>query len=212
MVSCCFCDEVESGPNQNFAARYPEVASRILWTDGKLFAMPCIGQLQPNHFMIMPVMHSATLREAAQFIDRLDERIGDAISNLLPRLGVANARSLVFEHGARDPQDGGCGIYHAHLHVVPVSEVHDLPSILNLEFTRQGRSLADVFAQQTFGDAYALAGYWGESLGLANLPGPLPSQYMRRQLSAALGITQWDWRKSGRESAVLAALSSMQHA
>lgn len=210
MADCCFCEEIASGPNRNFASRYPEAASRIMWTDGKLFAMPCIGQLQPGHFLIMPVAHHATLREAAVHVDRLDERVDIAIASVSENLWIGKSRSLVFEHGARDPQDGGCGIYHAHLHVVPVSEVHDLPEALDFEFTRHGTTLADLFADEPIAGSYALAGYWGDRLGLANLPVPLPSQYMRRKIAGMLGTPQWDWRASGREPAVLTALSAMQ--
>lgn len=210
MKNCCFCDEIERGPNRNFAARYPEITTRIIWNDGQLFAMPCIGQLQPNHFMIVPVAHHATFREAANSIDDIDERVDAVISSLMPVMGANTTSWLVFEHGARDPKDGGCGIYHAHLHVVPMTKKLDLPALFGIEFNRTGKSLADVFDNQPIDDSYALAGYWGGSIALASLPKPLPSQFMRRKLSAALGMPEWDWRKSGREPAVFNVLSSMQ--
>lgn len=212
MNSCCFCDEIGHGPNRNFASRYPEITNRIIWSDGKLFAMPCIGQLQPNHFMILPVAHYATFREAAYYIDRIDERIGAAISYLTPNPGANDTSSLVFEHGARDPNDGGCGIYHAHIHVVPMTKTLNLQTIFDIEFNRQGKSLAQIFDEEPIDGSYALAGYWGGSIALASLLRPLPSQFMRRKLSVALGVPEWDWRKSGRERTVLDALSSMQHA
>jgi hypothetical protein len=48
--------------------------------------------------------------------------------------------------------------------------------------------------------------YYEDSSGHPSLffPTVLPSQYMRRLIAEAAGISQWDWRRSGREDALLA--------
>lgn len=117
MSYCVICDEAEGRRSVNFTDRYPEVASRTLWNDGALFTMPCIGQLSADHFLVMPVEHRSTWRECVHEIGRLDEAIGQTAA----LLEISAPELLVFEHGAREPRDGGCGIYHAHLHVVPLA-------------------------------------------------------------------------------------------
>lgn len=210
MTDCIFCDEIHAGPNANFASRYPELESRILWSDGRLFAMPCIGQLQPGHFMIIPVDHHATLRDAGMALGTLDDCIAAGIEHVRSALGLDDSELLVFEHGARDPRDGGCGIYHAHLHVVPVARNFDIPALFGLDMPHAASCFETLFETIDQSTSYALGGIWGGGYRYQPLSVPLPSQYMRRRLAEALGREQWDWRKSWREPAILAAVSSIQ--
>lgn len=210
MSDCFFCDEVHSGPNANFARRYPELQSRICWSDGSLFAMPCIGQLQPGHFMVMPVDHHATLRDASVALGSLDKGVASAIECLSSAFGIDHFELLVFEHGARDPRDGGCGIYHAHLHVVPVTRRFDISELFGLDMPYSASSLDSLFEKIDPSNSYALGGMWGEEFRCQPLSKPLPSQYMRRRLAEALGKQEWDWRQSWREPEMLAAISVVQ--
>ena len=210
MKNCVFCDEIHSGPNANFASRYPELKSRVLWSDGTLFAMPCIGQLQPGHFMIMPINHHATFRDAGAALGPLDKCIAAGIEHVRILLDLDACDLVVFEHGARDPCDGGCGIYHAHLHVVPIEQKLDVASVFTLQMPHAASSLEDLFKATSQSTSYALAGIWGEGYLCQQLSAPLPSQFMRRQLAKALGREQWDWRESWREPSMLAAMSSIQ--
>lgn len=209
MTDCFFCDEIRTGRNANFASRYPEIDSRILWNDGTLFAMPCIGQLQPGHFMMIPVDHHATLRDASKVLGPLDGRIATGIEELRSTLGLDDRELLVFEHGARNPHDGGCGIYHAHLHVVPVERGFDISALFELDMPHAAPSLEALFAMAGPSGSYALGGMWGEDYRCHPLAAPLPSQYMRRKLAEALGRPQWDWRESWREPAMLAAVAAI---
>ena len=209
MTKCIFCDEIHAGPNENFASRYPEFGSRILWNDDTLFAMPCIGQLQPGHFMIIPVSHHPTFRDARAVLGPLDQRIAAGIEQGCRALGLSDSALLVFEHGARDPHDGGCGIYHAHLHVVPVNRSFDIPALFGLDMVDAASSLEALFDAIDEDCSYALGGIWGEGYQCQQLSAPLPSQYMRRKLAGALGEKQWDWRESWREPATLSALSAL---
>jgi diadenosine tetraphosphate (Ap4A) HIT family hydrolase len=210
MIDCIFCDEIHSGPNANFASRYPELESRIVWSDGTLFAMPCIGQLQPGHFMIIPIDHYDTLRAASATIGPLDDCIAAGIEHVRSVFGLGDTALLVFEHGARDPRDGGCGIYHAHLHVVPVARDFDVPTLFGLAMPHAASCFETLFETIGQSTSYALGGIWGEGYRYQPLTTPLPSQYMRRKLTAALGRSQWDWRKSWREPAMLSAVSLIQ--
>lgn len=211
MTNCIFCDEIHAGPNANFASRYPELESRILWSDGTLFAMPCIGQLQPGHFMIIPIDHHSTFRDASTALGPLDECIATGIEHVRSALGLNGSVLLVFEHGARDPRDGGCGIYHAHLHVVPVARNFDIPALFGLAMPHAASCFETLFETIGQSASYAVGGIWGEGYRYQPLTTPLPSQYMRRRLAEALGRDQWDWRKSWREPAILAAVSSVQN-
>lgn len=209
MSDCVFCDEFHAGPNKNFASRYPEIRSRILWADESLFAIPCIGQLEVGHFLVIPVQHHCTLRDTNSAVGPIGANVAIAIEFACEALGLTNRELLVFEHGARDPQDGGCGIYHAHLHVVPVMRTFDLPTLFDLQLSDRAKTLDDALAKIAPGSSYALAGIWGEEFRYQPLATPLPSQFMRRKVANALGKDQWDWRQSWREPAMLEATASI---
>lgn len=204
MLNCVICDEAKGRRSVNFADRYPEVASRTIWNDGAVFTMPCIGQLSPDHFLVMPVAHRSTWRECGSEIERLD----DAIGRTTALLGISAPELLVFEHGARDPRDGGCGIYHAHLHVVPVYARVDPDEILGTLKTGVALDLQGALEALTDDASYALCGHWGAEFRWAALTSPLPSQYLRRRVAETLGGGLWDWRAAGREPSLLSGLAT----
>jgi diadenosine tetraphosphate (Ap4A) HIT family hydrolase len=204
MSNCVICDEAEGRRSVNFIERYPEVASRTVWSDGTVFSMPCIGQLSTDHFLVMPVEHRSTWRECGDEIRRLDEAIGQTSA----LLGISAPELLVFEHGAREPRDGGCGIYHAHLHVVPLNARVDPEWILGSTESKIATGLRSALEAMTTNGSYALCGHWGAEFRWTALTSPLPSQYLRRRVAQALGQKNWDWRAAGREPSLLSGLTT----
>ena len=204
MSNCVICDEAQGRRSINFIDRYPEVVSRTVWSDGTVFTMPCIGQLSANHFLVMPVAHRSTWHECRHEIGRLEEAIGRTAA----LLGINAPELLVFEHGAREPRDGGCGIYHAHLHVVPVNTRLDSEGILGMTENRTASGLRTALEALTANASYALCGHWGAEFRWAALTAPLPSQYLRRRVAHALERDVWDWRAAGREPSLLSGLAT----
>jgi len=204
MSNCVICDEAEGRRSVNFIDRYPEVASRTIWSDGAVFTMPCIGQLSADHFLVMPVEHRSTWRQCGHEIGRLDE----AIRQTAALLGISAPELLVFEHGAREPRDGGCGIYHAHLHVVPLNARVDPDWILGLTESRIATGLRTALEAIPTNGSYALCGHWGGEFRWAALTSPLPSQYLRRRVAQVFGQKIWDWRAAGREPSLLSGLAT----
>jgi hypothetical protein len=118
-----------------------------------------------------------------------------SVEPIVARLGFP----LLFEHGARCPADGGCGIYHAHVHLVPVpahvatSACFDNPRLydsLNLAYASLRSANDYLLVRDTHGQIAALEGL------SSSMHGPLPSQFMRRQLVDLFGLDRpWDWRE-----------------
>ncbi|HTU33069.1 MAG TPA: hypothetical protein VMF66_04635 [Candidatus Acidoferrum sp.] len=113
-------------------------------------------------------------------------------------------RFIVFEHGTRFEGVGGCGIYHAHLHVVPIGAIPDPVTILKSKFPFQEfDSLEELGPRSRDLPTYL---FYRDLEGRLYLfdTGPLPSQYMRKILADALHEENWDWRTARREDRLLA--------
>jgi hypothetical protein len=127
-------------------------------------------------------------------------------TNLATQMRYTYGNCLFFEHGARTPDSGGCGISHAHLHIVPFPAENDpveqlvrafpfeeIADLLDLKRIPPGKSY--LYYESVRGNRYVF------------YPPFIPSQHIRRLLAEALGIQGWDWRQSGKEETLIATLA-----
>ena len=170
--------------------------------------IPSLGQIVEGYLLIVPVQHYRALAE-------MPPALFEELPGICERVGAALASTfgpcLLFEHGAWSEVAGGCGIYHAHLHAVPFTFGEQGPllgQLLNTFPHRRLNILADIRANATPSIPYL---YYECLLGERYLfyTQSLPSQYMRQLLAEALGKSEWDWRKCGKEQALLSALARL---
>lgn len=201
-ADCVFCRELAGSRQTNFADRYPELSSRIIGETQALVAFPCIGQISEGHFLIIPKSHVATMRDAAAAVIEFGRQLAEITAHVHSLLDVSPKDSLYFEHGAEFPGDGGCGIYHAHLHVVPNAGRVDLAQ----HFPQQSRKFhADVLSalsELNSVGSYFMFGSHNQGFVGQGLAEPLPSQTLRRLAAKELNSDSWDWREAGREAKV----------
>jgi hypothetical protein len=144
-------------------------------------------------------MHFCALADTpAELIQELEEVKGALVRQLSPVYGPY----VFFEHGARGPNSGGCGISHAHLHALPLSVDEVLPK-LKSQFPHLPIGSLSELKPATSGASYLYCED-PSSQGWLFFPRVLPSQYMRRLIAESAGISLWDWRQSGREDGLLA--------
>lgn len=197
---CEFCDEFRHPLNSRFAQIYaPLVNNRVVAQRGNLVAMPTIGQLFPGSLLVMPMTHVETmaslpesaLLDLSTFITDLEMVIGQ------------NGPVIAFEHGARCITGGGCGVYHAHLHLVavptPVSIDDLLPNKEDLQFSKLATSISTGIQSLISSSEYLLirdCDYRVRFLELSTLSHKrYPSQYFRRALAEHFSLDHsWDWR------------------
>ena len=201
---CQFCDEFAGGNANSFVAHYAnDVASRTILEEDDFRVLPSLGQIVPGYLLLVPNRHHRAFADMS-----LEElKVAEALkTSVTSQIRSAYGDPLFFEHGARSSDSGGCGISHAHLHVVPFPNEKDpvevltrsfpldeLSSLLDLKHIQPGRSY--LYYESVRGDKYAL------------YPPFIPSQYIRRLLADALGAEAWDWRKFGREERLLTTLA-----
>ena len=190
--ACEFCIELGGRPGARFAGIYPQLRSRVIAREGGLVALPTLGQLFPGSLLLMPEQHYETCAD-------LPRPVADRMSELVGRLSVTSRRfgqPMFFEHGARHDTGGSCGIYHAHLHLVPLPGSPS-PDDLFPAHLSAAADLRSALRALRGCSQYLLAGnehgaVYARVADMATQPG---SQYFRRLLAERFGSTRsWDWR------------------
>lgn len=191
-MRCEFCAEF-GGAGSLFEAIYGSVlSSRVVLEEDGFAVMPSIGQVFPGSLMVLPRAHIERFADLP-----LEDQV--AAQRLIDRLRRTSTRRLIaFEHGAREATGGGCGIYHAHIHVVPVPDHMDTsPLVVGLAPSLS--SLKGALCVLAASDEYLLL-FDSEGRGWSRVLSPadrseFPSQYFRRCLAALAGTPgSWDWR------------------
>jgi hypothetical protein len=210
--SCEFCVELHDLRNSRFYRTYHQHAeSRVLARSDGFVAIPTLGQLFANSLLVLPVEHDETMarsyrrtgREALSFVDAAQRRIP------APQI-------VLFEHGATHATGGSCGIYHAHLHVVPVPGAVSCADVLPESIVEWMPSVQMAWEYLADSTEYLLFRGTDGRTGVVDssrAPGRFPSQYFRRALAERFAVDRaWDWRGYEEvESDVLNALGLADH-
>jgi diadenosine tetraphosphate (Ap4A) HIT family hydrolase len=114
---CEFCNEFSGSGCSRFTRTYDgTIDSRIIDQQAGVVVLPTIGQLFLGSLLIMPSAHFETIAEMPSEQIHAALRLIDIFSERLSIFG----KTVVFEHGARAGTGRSCGIYHAHIHLVPL--------------------------------------------------------------------------------------------
>lgn len=185
-MECRFCEIARSATVAGYDA--PLAANK------EYFAIPSLGALVPGWVLICPREHRPNLR--ASFRDAELTSLRLRVSEMLTRKFTHPIR--MFEHGAaEDCSATGCGVNHAHLHLVPlalplfnaVSRSED-----NLDWHRLPASaIPDATAREYL--LYSDAGdAFDPSVHFAALDTPT-SQYFRKIVAQQVGrSSEYDYR------------------
>ena len=211
-LNCVFCRELSGSRDTNFSRRYPEFNSRVVGETASLVAFPCIGQLAAGHFLIVPRFHDSTFRETSRRASDLRLQF-QAINKHVHSLLEADVHdSLYFEHGAGSAADGGCGIYHAHIHVVPSAGHINLAHHFPTQVHSRSHSLHEALDAVRKDGPYILFGSHSQGFFCQSLETALPSQTLRRLVAHELQVARWDWREVGREAGLSELVQRVQSA
>jgi hypothetical protein len=156
--------------------------------------------------MIVPKLHISQLAQLGTMQDELL-----SLTCRVRRI-VASAfcEPLLFEHGVIGPSLGGCGIYHAHLHVIPMPRIDPIVSVLQRSHRfRDVSSMSALFDVQA--EAYLYTEHASTGCRVAT-PDYLPSQYVRKIIAECLNLPEWDWRRCGWEDKLTSTLRALKGA
>ncbi len=201
---CDLCNEFSGAAENAFNRIYegrPE--NRVLFRSNDFAVIPSLGQIVEGYLLLLPIEHFKALGDLPDpFVDELAQICQLAGKVLRNEYGSF----ILFEHGTRSEGVGGCGIYHAHLHAVPLGHVPDPVDALKKNFPCAELTHLNQVSKESAGLPSYL--FYQDSVGRRYLfdTGPLPSQYMRKILADALGEQHWNWRDAGREERLLATI------
>jgi len=176
------------------------LSSRALYADRDFVIFPSIGALDATHVLLATVEHATAFSELpSALLARAESLLGLVRDRLDGR-----APMVYFEHGSACGALGGQCIDHAHMHCIRTTcdlarRVESLGPAVHLE------SLADI---QRIVGPYLFARS-GSGANLVVQPRSIPSQYIRREVCAELGIPdEWDWAVFPRWHNLAAALEA----
>jgi diadenosine tetraphosphate (Ap4A) HIT family hydrolase len=195
-TGCSLCVELAGGPSQELIeASAGNTVGRVAWRDGDFVLLPSLGQLSRTHLLLLPTQHITSLAALPSEATRHVAQIMNAVR----RLVQSDAKHLVaFEHGigTRPDRQGGCGVSHAHLHLVAV-DTRDpfMHPPAGGDFEWRSVNGIQAFENLDPNDDYLL--YENpEGLAFVSCVRELPSQFMRKWMAEALALASWDWRRA----------------
>lgn len=210
MQECEFCQELSGNSNNRFRKIYLDIAeTRIVAETSNFVAIPTIGQIFPGSLLLIPRAHIETCAQLNIGLQRELVDFIQTVSFVTKQFG----EPIFFEHGATTCTGGSCGIYHAHLHVVPLP-VWVSPDLLFEEHLATAHNLLQVFDNLKDCQHYLLIGNQ-DSVVFADvnqLNTKPSSQYFRRRLAEWFRVDRpWNWRETMRpESDLIATISAFR--
>lgn len=210
MADCEFCGEFAGRGTERFAAIYgSDLGSRVVAASESFVALPTLGQLFTGSLLALPTEHIEM--SSRLDADRLTE-LNDFLNQVKALVG-SFGRPILFEHGSTSERGGSCGIYHAHVHVVPVPWEIDINAVFP-EATGSASSLiacmsavkeSDNYLWISDGSSYAYRSVGEKESGF-------PSQFFRRRIANAFNVrAPWDWRAyTAPEEALTQTLALMR--
>jgi len=202
---CDFCSELSGRDAGEFARRHPDAVSRVAWASPDLAVLPTLGALCSGHVLIVPRTHFTAFACAPEPTRREAEEL---VRYLAVRERAEGRDLLWFEHGsARPASSGGCGIAHAHIHVVPVPAGWVRPPLpSDPAFTAAGDGeWLDVPGR---GSDYLLIGQLAD-VWVAPVEW-IASQALRRWVAPSVGAVEWDWRTSTPDPDLAETVSALR--
>lgn len=202
IASCPYCTGLLSPSN---ASRAPW--DEVLWSDDEIYVAPTRGALLEGWLLVVPREH--VLSSQALVRDRHSLLFG-VTANAAARVAGLYGSATVFEHGAAIERSVvGCGVDHAHMHVLPL-----------------GFDLATASRRHTLGQqlAWTAFGSWAELDVPRGTPyaavqhgdtvwcglGEIPSQFFRRVIAGEMGCEElYDWRRSSGLDNIVRTLSRL---
>ena len=182
----------------------------ILFESENFVAVPTLGALVEGWVLLVPRVHHLCV---GSFSSLLMDEFQAFRTNVQDALNSAYGRIVAFEHGpARMGHPAGCGVDHAHLHLVPwhgsfgetVREY--APSVI--AWTRS-RGLGELAARHLSNETYL---YYEEASGEAwcGTSDEIPSQFFRKVIARATDQEErYDWKSHSGLTAILSTISRL---
>lgn len=188
--TCDYCQEF-AGSSSVYELRQHLASRSRLITVEDWVVFPTVSPLSRKHLLIAPFRHVRSIRQCSELELRTLRKVVTAASRDIIEPGEV---FVSFEHGVGQTSSNGCGVVHAHMHLVvlpssTLARVRDaLRSRLKLLSTGPHWQVLSAISS---GSAYITFGSTGDVDLFDGTDAP--SQLTRRLIGESLGIS-WNWR------------------
>jgi len=191
---CEFCEEIIDSKIGSFYKIYNGIpSSRIIYEDDNFVILPTIGQLFKYSLLVLPRKHVERLADLENNKLILLEEILLRTKSFLGKYGSV----VAFEHGAKCETKGGCGIYHAHMHIIPLPEPISLSNFFKHDFI-SCNNLVNGLETIKNSSEYLLSVNYDNTcavLDISKYRNEYPSQFLRQELCRYFNLTNsWNWK------------------
>lgn len=186
-MACKFC-EIGAG-------RYKNEIDRPIVESADYFAVSSIGGFVPGWTLVFPKEHKFNMSG-----DYRNPSLHEFLRKVTAVVSKEYGRCVHFEHGAaKMDSQTGCGVNHAHFHIVPFSKsIETLATVHQAEYGWKNVLAGDI-ENRCNGTEYL---FCGDGLGAAELTGLLSildnseSQFFRKLIASAIGLDSlYDYKK-----------------
>ncbi len=167
---------------------------RVLFEDDVFVAVPSLGALIPGWLLVVPRDHAVNL--SALGPDGV-ERMWAFVASFRERWENEFGAVVAFEHGpARAGRPAGCGVDHAHLHLVPCGEI-DLADAARRMLPMVWSDVGDLSELASATDECSDYLYMKTASEQLACTAPLvPSQALRKVIATEIGVpAAFNWRE-----------------
>ncbi len=184
-----------------------ESREQVIETSNVGLAVPSLGAFIDGWLLIVPKRHMLSLAEMSR--DEC-EQFKDFATHVRQRLEQMYGPAVEFEHGsAGSSRSAGCGVDHAHSHLVPFDEpLRPLIAALGPDFDEMEWSPLDENGpcpdlDQDYITICDSTGSW------ITYSRSLPGQVVRRALAEWKGEYRWDWKANLHQDRAVRTLASL---
>jgi diadenosine tetraphosphate (Ap4A) HIT family hydrolase len=193
-AGCAFCCEFRDGRLPEPLAGLAGVSNRIVRDFVEFAVIPSVSPLTNGHVMVVPRVHVTSIKQLP--VDVLS-RLPEILESTLRISGTNLSDVLIWEHGVGCGRNGGCGVSHAHLHILPIQGAAEIARTLAENWqTSVPCSIADYHEQSSMNNSYL---FWQSGHeGWLYESEDIPSQHLRRLIAMRLSLRSWDWKELSR--------------
>ena len=195
--NCCICKYMNCIESNTTLMDINDINWRIIHEGEHFCVTPSLGQIIEGYTVLWSKRHISCFANLSTI--EMNE-ILDFIPNILYALNaVYETPVFIFEHGqVNGISPVGCGIDHAHLHLVPVKNDSILESMVKDSYTSKETfsSIDNCLKAFSPSEDYILFGRCPGTITIYSYGEERISQAIRRLLAASQGTPdKWDWRQ-----------------
>lgn len=196
---CCLCSEIKTGIFPEEYSSVYGIDKRICIESDNFIVIPSVSPIAIGHTMLLPKQHYTSMMACPE---KMKAEALTLIDTLYTKLTARFGQLFLFEHGVGRLDDVACGINHAHLHFVPLVNNISTEVIEKIKFEINVDNYGtydELLSDKQNDMAYLMFGSEIDKMFFTSHY-TIPSQLVRKVISSALNLQDWNWRlKFGKD-------------